>query len=415
MAVSNGSIVGSWYIANPGGGTDQIVFTFLAGGAFLVADKGTVANDPNGTSGLEAGTYTWDSATGALSLNFATNTDGQWGLSHSGITTATVVDDVLTFTGPEGPFAVPRLTSPAATSIVGSWYETSGNEQFVYTFLADGTYLCSSNGDRLIDADGQRGIEWGTYAWNAATGAFSFQAQVDTDGVWGFSGEPVTTVVVGGDVLTLSSSTDSYPLTRLSPVAASTITGTAGGDSLTGTSGSDTIIGLGGIDTVTYSGAKAGYTLAKTGTGFTVSGEGTDALTGVERLQFSDRKVALDLDGNAGNVARILGAVFGREAVANKEYVGIGLSYLDGGMSYEALMALAIDVRLGGVSTTAVVNLLWGNVIGGTPSASDLATFTGMLQGGTSAGALGVLAANTPFNEANIGLVGLMQTGIEFI
>jgi hypothetical protein len=350
-----------------------------------------------------------------LSLHFATNTDGEWGLSHSGITTATVVDDVLTLTGPEGPFAVPRLTSPAATSIVGSWYETSGNEQFVYTFLADGTYLLSSNGDRLIDPDGQRGIEWGTYVWNAASGAFSFQAQVDTDGVWGFSGEPVTTVVVGGDVLTLSSSTDSYPLTRLSPVAASTITGTSGRDTLTGTPANDTINGLAGIDTVTYSGAKAGYTIAKTSAGFTVTGAGTDTLTGVERLQFGDTKVALDLDGNAGYVARILGAVFGREAVHNKEYVGIGLSYMDSGMSYEALMQFAIDFRLGGVSPTAVVNLLWGNVIGGTPSAADQATYIGLLQGGTySAGALGVLAANTAFNEANIGLVGLVQTGIEF-
>jgi hypothetical protein len=424
MTVSNGSIVGTWYIGNPGGGTDQIAFTFLANGTFLVADKGTVANDPNGTSGLEWGSYTWDSATGAVSFNFAINTDGEWGLSHSGITTATVVDDVLTLTGPEGPFSVPRLLSPP-DSIVGSWYmaqndPNGGTDQIVFTFLADGTFLVADKGTVARDPNGTSGIEWGTYTWNPATGATVINVQVNTDLQWGFASfAPETinmTLDVQGDTLAIGvSDGDSGFPTRLSPLTATTITGTAGNDSLTGTAGNDTIAALAGIDTVAYAGARSGYTVSKTAAGLTVAGAGTDTLTGVERLQFSDTKVALDLDGNAGKVARILGAVFGRESVTNKEYVGIGLSYLDGGMSYEALMALAIDVRLGGVSAMAVVNLLWGNVIGGTPSASDLATYSGMLEGGTSAGALGVLAADTSFNEANIGLAGLMQTGIEFI
>jgi len=424
MTVSNGSIVGTWYIGSPGGGTDQIAFTFLADGTFLVADKGTVANDPNGTSGLEWGNYTWDSATGALSLDVLINTDGQWGLSHSGgITTgtATVVDDVLTFTASDGAFSVPRLMSPP-DSIVGSWYADhpgGGTDQIAFTFLADGTFLVADKGTVANDPNGTSGIEWGNYTWDPTTGATTINLVINTDGEWGMGTSAPRTISatfgVSGDTLSLDFGDGATTATRLSPLAATTITGTAGNDSLAGTAGSDTIVGLGGIDTVAYAGARSGYTVSKTAAGFTVAGAGTDTLTGVERLQFSDTKLALDLDGNAGYVARILGAVFGRESVTNKEYVGIGLSYMDGGMSYEALMALAIDVRLGGVSATAVVNLLWGNVIGGMPSASDLATYSGMLQGGTSAGALGVLAANTSFNEANIGLTGLMQTGIEFI
>ncbi len=67
----------------------------------------------------------------------------------------------------------------------------------------------------------------------------------------------------------------------------------------------------------------------------------TDYLTNVGRLKFSDKSIALDLDGNAGTTAKILGAVFGKDAVNNKNYVGIGLNFLDTGWSYDNLVGLA--------------------------------------------------------------------------
>lgn len=51
----------------------------------------------------------------------------------------------------------------------------------------------------------------------------------------------------------------------------------------------------------------------------------------------------MDVDGNAGTVAKIIGAVFGKQAIENKVYVGIGLSFLDGNWSYDNLAALALD------------------------------------------------------------------------
>ncbi len=46
--------------------------------------------------------------------------------------------------------------------------------------------------------------------------------------------------------------------------------------------------------------------------------------------------------------------------MANEGYRGIGLYFIDGGMSYESLMQLAIDARLGaGASPQAVVDLLY--------------------------------------------------------
>lgn len=194
-----------------------------------------------------------------------------------------------------------------------------------------------------------------------------------------------------------------------------------GNDRIMGGGGDDAIGGGAGIDTAVYAGARSRYTLATNANGFTLAdqttgaaGEGRDTLTGVERLEFADKRLALDLDGHAGQAAKILGAVFGAKTVANREYMGIGLQLLDQGMSYEAVAALAVGAT--GTSKPAdVVNLLWGHVIGGTPTAAQAQPFIDMLNGGMSIGALTVLAADTPYNTANIDLVGLAKTGVEYI
>lgn len=70
-------------------------------------------------------------------------------------------------------------------------------------------------------------------------------------------------------------------------------------------------------------------------------------LTDISRINFSDYSIATDIGGNAGKTAKILGAVFGKAEVANKSYAGIGLSLLDSGITYESLMQLALDTKLG--------------------------------------------------------------------
>ena len=131
-------------------------------------------------------------------------------------------------------------------------------------------------------------------------------------------------------------------------------------------------------------------------------------------MKFADSLVALDLSGNAGQVAKILGAVFGTAALANKSYVGIGLSYLDGGMSYDALCALAMNAA-GKTRNSDVVDLLWNNVVKTPIGAGDKAYYVGLLDQGMSAGALTRFAADTILNTDSVNLVGLSLTGIEFI
>ena len=187
------------------------------------------------------------------------------------------------------------------------------------------------------------------------------------------------------------------------------------------TAGSETITGGDGIDLIVFVGTRNQYTISGLASSAQVTGslEGdTDTLVGIERLQFSDVFVALDLDDHAGITAKTLGAVFGEDSVANKDYVGICLHYLDeSGYSYEQLMQLAIDARLGaGATHSAVVDLLYTNVVGVAPSPEDLDYFVGLLDNGSfTVASLGVLAADTDLNQSNIDLVGLRQAGLEYV
>jgi serralysin len=195
----------------------------------------------------------------------------------------------------------------------------------------------------------------------------------------------------------------------------------AGNDRVTASEGHDSINGGTGIDTMVYPLSRSAYVLrmmaddqyrvekpAASGL-FTY----TDYLVDVERLKFSDGPLALDLDGHAGQVAKLLGAVFGPAAITNKAYAGIGLSLLDGGMGYEALATFAMQAA-GKSSHADVVALLWTNLVGTAPTAADAAPYVAMLDSGMSIGALTVMAADLPINAANIDLTGLAQSGLPY-
>ena len=136
----------------------------------------------------------------------------------------------------------------------------------------------------------------------------------------------------------------------------------------------------------------------------------------MERLVFSDISLAFDIDGSAGTTARFLGAVFGREAVANKSYAGIGLALLDSGTSAAALMQLALDAKLGaGFSNEAEVKLLYRNLVGAEPSIEDLNYWVGtLLSHQYTPVSLALLVADLPLNAQLVDLVGLAQTGLAY-
>lgn len=202
---------------------------------------------------------------------------------------------------------------------------------------------------------------------------------------------------------------------------AETLTGGAGNDHLQGKGGPDTLTGGAGLDTAHFGRARADYQVQRAGDGtITVQAqagsEGRDTLTLVERLAFGDQSLAFDLDGAAGTIARCLGVVFGAPFVANRQYVGIGLSALDNGMTPATLMQAALDIRLGtGFTPGALVDLLYGNLVGSPPGAADRAFWVGALTAGQfTPVSLSLAAADLDLNAQHIDLVGLMAHGLGY-
>jgi Ca2+-binding RTX toxin-like protein len=194
----------------------------------------------------------------------------------------------------------------------------------------------------------------------------------------------------------------------------------AGNDTLTGGAGNDELIGGTGRDTAVYSGARSTYQIEHGGVAISGGTEGSDTLSGVERLKFSDISVAFDVanGGAAGNVAKLLGAVFGPTAVLNKTYAGIGLGLFDNqGMDYATVAGFAIHAALGNtIDNAALVRLLYTNLVGAAPSQGDVDAFVGLINNGTfTQVSLTTFAADHALNTTRIDLAGIVEHGLEYI
>ena len=182
--------------------------------------------------------------------------------------------------------------------------------------------------------------------------------------------------------------------------------------------GGERFQGGAGLDVLSYELSRSSYDVSKSGNLFVVtdnvSNGGVDLLSSIERLTFKDVNVALDLDGNAGDVVKIIGAVFGTSALkTHPEYVGIGLAYRDAGMSFNALMSLALTAANLN-SASGLVSQLWLNVMHQAGSDAQLQPFLQMLSAGFAPVDLAAMAANAAQNLASINLVGLSNTGVVY-
>lgn len=190
-------------------------------------------------------------------------------------------------------------------------------------------------------------------------------------------------------------------------------------DFMFGNTSRNTLDGGAGIDTVMVESQLNQNTVTQTADGYAITFNSTlhnqDSLINIERLEFSDVKLALDLGGHAGQVAKLLGAVFGPATITNRQYIGVGLTVADEGLSYEKLAEFAVDAR-NLTSSDEIVTTLWNNLFGTMPSDSEKAPYVKQLDTGElSIGALTILAADSGYNTGNINLVGLTQTGIAFV
>ena len=201
-------------------------------------------------------------------------------------------------------------------------------------------------------------------------------------------------------------------------------------NTLVGGDGSDIIDGGDEIDTAIYTEDRkdssltsfidygtAGDNIMISSAWIVESGGNTDTLRNIERLKFRETSVALDLDGNAGKAVKLLSVLLGAENSQNKGYIGAGLSALDNGMSYESLMQAGLDFVLGeNPSSSAVVDLFYKNLTGEPTPDSILKEYSELLDSGLmTSSSLGIAVADHSLNISNIDLVGLAQTGVEYI
>jgi Ca2+-binding RTX toxin-like protein len=198
-----------------------------------------------------------------------------------------------------------------------------------------------------------------------------------------------------------------------------TLDGGAGDDTLTGDAGNDTLDGGEGRDTAAFTGSRTAYGVAPGGTGVT-GPDGEDLLAGMERIEFSDRRLAFDLAAgeSAGDAVRVIGAAFDAPAIGeHPDWVGIGLGYFDGDMTMVEVCELVVGL-LGNPGNEAFVSEVYENVAGVAPSQEELNLYAGLLagSGGTMTQAeLLEFAAMHVLNEANIDLVGLRADGVEYL
>ena len=202
------------------------------------------------------------------------------------------------------------------------------------------------------------------------------------------------------------------------------MSGGSGIDTLDGGPGSDSLNGGAGLDAAVFTRTRSTYAGTHTGDHFAVFDTATgelDTLLGVERLTFSDFSIAFDLNGAAGMTAKLIGAVFGPPFVHNRELAGTGLRLFDSGQSYEQVAAMAVSsdgfaALAGAHDNTAFVNYVFGNVVGRAPTPSERAFFIGLLDSGAHTQAtLAVLAAENDVNRQAIDLVGLQQSGLDYV
>jgi len=183
------------------------------------------------------------------------------------------------------------------------------------------------------------------------------------------------------------------------------------------------VTGTTGVDTYVAGGASTDFTTTKTTSAVTLASTLVSnleiKLADHERVVFTDKAIAYDAAGRAGDVYALLAAALG-VADVTKTYEGIGIYLADAGWTNKQLATalLATDTYkadAGGVSDETFIKHVFHNVMGTTATLADVTALTGwMTTNKYSQADVLVIASELASFETAIGLVGLATTGIEY-
>jgi hypothetical protein len=183
------------------------------------------------------------------------------------------------------------------------------------------------------------------------------------------------------------------------------------------------VTGTTGVDTYTVGGASTEFTITKTADKIeldsTLSTNVEFNLADHERVVFTDKAIAYDAEGRAGDVYALLSAALGTADVTNV-YKGIGIALADAGWTNKQLAQALLNTDVykadaGGVSDETFIKHVYKNVYGTDATLTQVTDYTAWMTNSKLSQADVLVAASelTAF-ETTIGLVGLATTGIEY-
>jgi hypothetical protein len=183
------------------------------------------------------------------------------------------------------------------------------------------------------------------------------------------------------------------------------------------------VTGTAGVDTYVVPGASTEFTVTKTADKITLAStlatNVTYSLEDHERVVFTNKGIAFDAAGRAGDVYALLSAALGTADVTNA-YKGIGIHLADAGWTNKQLAEalLATDVYkadAGGISQETFIKHVYKNVTGTDAALADVTALTNWMSGNNYSQAdVLVIASELASFETAIGLTGLATTGIEY-
>jgi len=183
------------------------------------------------------------------------------------------------------------------------------------------------------------------------------------------------------------------------------------------------VTGTAGVDTYAMGGASTEFTTTKTAAKVTLASTLVSNmefnLADHERVVFTDKAIAYDAAGRAGDVYALLAAALGTTDVTNA-YKGIGIYLADAGWTNKELATalLATDTYktdAGGVSNETFIKHVYKNVFGTDATLTQVTDYTAwMTNSNLSQADVLVAASELAAFETTIGLVGLATTGIEY-
>lgn len=220
--------------------------------------------------------------------------------------------------------------------------------------------------------------------------------------------------------VTISSAVGSqFADTVLCSDSGNTIWAGAGNDRIVPGAGADAIDGGAGVDTVVLDMARASASV-DAGEGFFAvapAGAPADRLAGVERIQFADTALAIDIDGCAGASYRLYQAAFARvpDLAGLSFWIGRG----DAGAPLEAVAQAFVDsaefkALYGAPGDAGYITQLYANVLHRAPDAAGLQWHLAQLQSGAATRATALLAFSESA-ENRAALVGQFAHGIEYL